>query len=72
MQSFQPVDDFLFGIIANRTRIDENSISVFNLVSHCIPIHFHDGSDYFAVCHIHLTPVGFDEQLLFFRYGCGF
>ena len=63
MQSFQPVDDFLFGIIPYGTSIQENGIRLIQGFARLVSSHTHHRSHYFAVGHVHLATVSLYKKL---------
>ena len=63
MQSFQPVDDFLFGIIPYGTSIQENGIRLIQGFARLVSCHTHHRSHYFAVGHVHLATVSLYKKL---------
>ena len=63
MQSLQPVDDFLFGIIPYGTSIQENGIRLIQGFARLVSSHTHHRSHYFAVGHVHLATVSLYKKL---------
>ena len=55
-------EDFLFRIVADGACIQEYGVGEVNGVGLLIAGHFHDCSDHFAVGHVHLTSVGFNQK----------
>jgi len=60
----------LFGIVAYRAGVYENGVGLFDIFAYRVIGHFHDGGDDFAVGHIHLATVCFDEKFLFVHEAC--
>ena len=52
----------LFGIISDRTGIDQNDIRLLDLVGIDIALLLHDRNDDFRIADVHLTAVCFDKK----------
>ena len=60
IKSLQTVIDFLLGIVAHRTGVQEHGISDVQLLGHFISGHLHHRGNHLRVGHIHLATVCFD------------
>ena len=64
MESFQPAENLLFGIVAHRASVQEDGICLFQGRTCVIAGHLHHGGNDFRVGHVHLTSVGFYIEFL--------
>ena len=72
MEKIQSVQDFLFGVVADGTRVQQYGIRLLQRGAGRVAGHLQDGGNDFTVGHIHLAAIRFDKE--FFRLGvsCGF
>ena len=64
VQHVKAVVDFLFGIVAHRTGVQEHRIGIVDGVASLIACHLHDRCNHFRVGHIHLTAISFYVKFL--------
>ena len=57
VQLVQTAINFLLGIVAYRTGVQQNKVGLFNVVAHFVSGYTQDGTNNLAVGHIHLAAV---------------
>src|SRR5262249_40845300 len=67
-QSPQRGIDFVLGVLADATRVDQDNVGVASLVGDFVAEFPHPANDELAIEHVHLAADGFDKELLL-RHG---
>ena len=62
VEYLQAIEYFLLGIVANGAGVEQHGIGLVETFARLITGHLHDGSNDFAVGHVHLAAVCFDIQ----------
>ena len=64
IQRIQTMVDFLFGIVADGTGVQEYGIGLVKLLGSLVASHLHDRGHHLGVGHIHLTAVSLNIEFL--------
>ena len=64
VERFEPVVDFLLGVLAHGTGVEEHGVGIGNVSAHVVIGRLHYGGDHLAVGHVHLAAVCLDIKFL--------